>query len=236
MNGNSAFTEEGLGELRERVALRVSGKRLLHTLGVEEEFGSLAVLFGFTGRDRARCRAAALLHDLTKQLTPEEQAALCARYSLPVSDTERRSPKLYHALTGAAVAADEFAPYCDERIIAAHRRHTLGDPEMTLFEALLYLADYIEPNRTFGDCVTLRRWFYGGLHDLAPAPAVCADPDTPVVSLDIGVPLFAHLFRTLLLSYDMTIRCLINEGAPVHTTTVAARNALLSTLPPEDNR
>ena len=35
----------------------------------------------------------------------------------------------------------------DEQILAAIRWHTTGRPEMTLLEKIVFLADYIEPNR-----------------------------------------------------------------------------------------
>ena len=82
---------------------------------------------------------------------------------------------------------------------------------MSLIGKLLYLADYIEETRTFEDCITLRHAFYDGLD------AVSGD----AASLD------AHLNKTLILSFDMTIRDLLSAGAPIDANTTAARNALL---------
>ena len=75
------------------------------------------------------------------------------------------------------------------------------------FEALLYLADYIEAGRTFGDCVRLRQYFYDGIAQ--------------------GKELYSHLDDTLLLSLDMTVADLLGEGAIINEQTFAARNALL---------
>ena len=75
---------------------------------------------------------------------------------------------------------------------------------MTLFEKLIYLADYIEPTRTFEDCVKLREFFYN------------TDKFTE-----------EHLNNTLILSYDMTINNLLDEGKCVHSATIKARNSLI---------
>ena len=234
------LSSSDIKRIREILPDHVSGKRLVHTYGVERESLSLASVFGFSEEDTLRLQAAALLHDITKQLTPEEHRALCEKYALPCGEIERRSPKLYHAVTGAAVAEDLFPQICTGVLTDALRRHTLGHPEMTLFEALLYLADYIEPTRTFEDCVRLRRFFYGGLHDpearisASPAEKTKFSPYTPVTSLDPSDALSSLLLKTLIYSYDLTIGCLMADGSPIHPTTVSARNALINVFPAEE--
>ena len=90
------------------------------------------------------------------------------------------------------------------------RWHTTGRREMTLTEKLLYLADYIDESRSFENCVLLRRYFWGaGPQELTPEGRE------------------ALLRDTLILSYDMTIRDLLSEHAPVAEETIEARNALL---------
>ena len=81
---------------------------------------------------------------------------------------------------------------------------------MTLSEKLVYLADYIDDTRSFRDCVLLRRYFFG------------ADPD----SLNPGER--AALLRdTLIYSYDLTVRGLLEEGTPISPDTTDARNDLI---------
>ena len=77
-------------------------------------------------------------------------------------------------------------------------------------EKLLYLADYIEDTRTFEDCVKLREYFYTGLEK-------CADAKDRE----------SLLSDTLILSFDMTIRGLIDDGTPIHQDTFEARNYLI---------
>ena len=55
-------------------------------------------------------------------------------------------PQLIHAAYGAYLAATDYH-ISQEDIILAIRNHTLGRPEMTPLEQIVYLADYLEPER-----------------------------------------------------------------------------------------
>lgn len=65
----------------------------------------------------------------------------------PAGRLEQHALKLLHAKTGAAVARDIFG--VKDAVYEAIRWHTTGKPDMTLLEKVIYLADYIEPNRDF---------------------------------------------------------------------------------------
>lgn len=215
------YSEELISRLRDRIPAFLSGKRLAHTYAVEEECRSLSAVFSahpqlFSEEDGLRLRTAALIHDITKEKTPKEQLLLCSVYNIPLTDYEKASPKVLHAKTAPAFAADVFNREFGERIIDdmiadAVYTHTTGAARMSLAGKLLYLADYIEPTRTFPDCIALRSAFYEKL------PAVQKDP----------AALLLHLDRVLLSSFDMTLRDLIENGAFIDTNTTAARNALL---------
>ena len=199
----------------------ISGKRLSHTLAVERECRSLTAVFSahptlMSEDDAYKLRIAALLHDITKQKTPEEHAALAAKYRIPLSDMELAAPKVLHAKTAPPLARDFFNAklgFCavDDAVCDAIRTHTTGGAQMSLIGKLLYLADYIEDTRTFEDCVALRHTFYDTLQEHT------SDAEA----------LMRHLDKTLLLSFDMTIRDLLENGAPINENTTAARNALL---------
>jgi nicotinate-nucleotide adenylyltransferase len=133
---------------------------------------------------------AALLHDCTTKLGMEEQSALCRQYGIPMDELERRALKLLHAKTGAAIARDVFG--VDDEIYTAIFWHTTGHAGMTLLEKIMYLADYIEPTRSFPGVDVLR--------------AAC-DED-----LDKG----------LLLGLTMTVQEMREMGNPVHSATLEA--------------
>ena len=202
------ITPEMLRELREQIAQRMSAKRLRHTLAVEDMVARLCALY--CPAHTSAMRAAALLHDLTKELSLHEQIALSLELGLPVSPADQCSPKTFHARTAAALIRRDLPQFDDPIITEAVRWHTTGHSGMTLTEKLLYLADYIDDSRTFESCVTLRRHFWD------------ADP----AAMDEAARK-ALLADTLLLSYDLTIRDLLSEGAPVAVDTMNARNELI---------
>ncbi len=201
--------EKKLAELREAVRPYLKPKRYSHTLAVEEEAAYLGSIF--LPEEVNALRASALLHDITKKDELEKQLHYCSEFGIIYDIADLGSPKIFHAKTGAALAARDFPEYTDEVILSGVRWHTTGRPGMTLFESLIYLADYVEKTRTFGDCVTLRRYLYGGL----------SDP---------SVDRTEHFFRTMVMSFDMTIRQLLEEGSPIDRDTVGARNGFIAAL------
>ena len=202
------ITEKMLDTLRETIKGSMSQKRFVHTAAVEEMVARLCALY--CPEHTLQLRAAALLHDLTKELTPEAQEELCAAYDIPTDDLQRLSPKTYHAKTAAARIVRDFPQFADTIIVDAVRWHTTGHAGMTLTEKLLYLADYIDDSRTFSSCVLLRRYFFG------------AEPE-----LMTKEERERHLRATLLLSYEHTLKDLLAEGAPIDEDTIRARNELL---------
>lgn len=202
------ITEQMLDELREDVMKKTSLKRFRHTVAVEAMTARLCALF--CPDKTLLMRAAALLHDVTKELDTEAQIALCERYGLPVSDLDRISPKTFHARTAAAMIEREYTDFADAEVVSAVRWHTTGRADMTLTDQMLYLADYIDESRTFENCVILRRYFWGA----DPARMTATERE-------------ALLRDTLILSFDMTVRDLLDEGKPVAEETMQARNALI---------
>ena len=205
------ITESTLDDLRGHIASRMSPKRLRHTLAVEEMVTRLCALF--CPEETLKLRAAALLHDITKELAAEEQIALCQKFDLPVTRADVLSPKTFHARTAAALIGAEFPELADPTVVNAVRWHTTGRAGMTLTEQLLYLADYIDASRTFHSCVVLRRYFFG------------AEPER--MSAEDRLRL---LRQTLAFSFDLTVRDLLDDGALIAKETVEARNELMLLL------
>ena len=103
------LSEEMLDHVRERLPQFADGRRLDHIYAVEEECISLGALFSaypvlFTQEDVLKLRLAALLHDLTKQKSLEEQLELCDRLEIRLTPYERVTKKVLHAKTGAALS------------------------------------------------------------------------------------------------------------------------------------
>ena len=147
-----------LEDLRCVALSMLAWSRVPHVLGTEETAAQLARRWG---ADEEEARRAALLHDCTKKESREQQLALCRQYHIDVEKPEKLETKLFHAITGAAVAEHVFG--LSPAAVSAIRWHTTGKADMTLLEKILYLADYIEPTRDFCDLTELRRLAYEDL-------------------------------------------------------------------------
>lgn len=203
----TAFSEQALAALREQVAARMSPKRYAHTAAVEEMVTRLAALY--CPEQTSSLRAAALLHDLTKEYSTEAHVEILARAGESVRESDRIAHKTLHARTAATVIPELYPDFATDTVLSAVRWHTTGREGMTLPEKLLYLADYIDESRIFPDCVRLRSYFWKA------RPEKMTEEERRV-----------HLRRTLIMSYDMTMRALINEGAVISPDTALARNEL----------
>jgi putative HD superfamily hydrolase of NAD metabolism len=200
------ITEAELDKIRGVIPYYTGQKRLAHVLSVEEECASLAKLYVMDEDDTLRLRAAALLHDITKKFSHPEQLDYCRINGIAFTEEETHMPKIFHARTGAHLAKKLFPNLVDIDIYNAILYHTTARPSMTLMEALLYLADYIEPKREFVDCVKLRGEFYELLENNDKTDA---------------------LKKALILSFDMTLTGLIADGAFIHGDIITARNYYL---------
>ena len=203
---NIILCEDDILALRERVRPYLTDKRYSHTLSVEREADRLGELY--LPAERHRLRAAALLHDITKKADLEKQLQYCAEFGIMFSNKDGISPEVLHAVTGAELAKRDFSDVTDDGIVSAVARHTTGDGCMTLFDAIIYLADYIEETRTFEGCRALRSCFWDRIE--------AGDDRTEVLT------------DTLIKSFDMTIEHLIEKGSVIDLKTVEARNRCVS--------
>lgn len=139
--------------IREYVISHISEKRYLHTSGVEE---TAVLLCSKYGGDEKKVRIAALLHDITKEFDYERQLQIVEEFGIILDEVEKNEPKLLHSITASALAKNEFN-IDDEDILNAIRYHTTARKNMTVIEKVIYLADYIEPNRDFDGVKELRK-------------------------------------------------------------------------------
>jgi len=118
--------------------------RVAHAEGVCETAREMAKRFGADEHLAAR---AGILHDVTKALNEAQQLALAEKLGVQLTDFERQNPQLLHAKTGAAAARTLFGE-CED-VASAIEWHTTGKPDMTKLEKIVYLADMIEPDRSY---------------------------------------------------------------------------------------
>ena len=139
-------------ELEKVVVSLLKPSRVNHVLGCRDTAVELAKRWGADVTDAAR---AGILHDITKALDGPLQLTLCDEYGTILTDFGKKYPKTLHALTGALVAERIFGE--NEAVVNAIRHHTTGKARMNLLEKIIYVADYMEPNRDFPGVEQLRQ-------------------------------------------------------------------------------
>ena len=98
------------------------------------------------GADPMRARLAGMLHDCAKSMDYDQMVALVKGNVPDLDDEELATEPVLHAPAGMLLARDEYGVR-DPEILSAIRRHTLGDKNMTLMDAVIFVSDFIEPSR-----------------------------------------------------------------------------------------
>ena len=202
---------EQINALRSDISDKMSGFRLEHTLGVEK----MAIRLGeiYCPEKINLLRAAALLHDVTKELSIEGHAEIYNRFGLTPSKEFLDSPATLHSVSASLIIPETYPSFADEELISAVRYHTTGRVGMSICDKIIYLADYIEENRKYEDCIALRNEFFS------------AEPEKMSESEKI-----THLNRVILHSFDLTIADLEEKGRTVISDTLAARESIIFEL------
>ena len=79
-------------------------------------------------------------------MSHEDQIKVCEKNNIEITDVERRNHSLLHAKVGMYLARTKYDIY-DTDILNAIRWHTTGRENMSQLEKIIYIADFIEPNR-----------------------------------------------------------------------------------------
>lgn len=126
------------------VKKHLTEERYVHTIGVMETAIQLAKRYG---ADEKKAELAAIFHDYAKFRPIDEMRQLIKEHQLG-EDFLQYGTQLLHAPCGAFLVKKEVGIE-DEEILLSIRYHTTGRPNMTLLEKIIFIADYIEPNRKF---------------------------------------------------------------------------------------
>ena len=124
-------------------------KRLLHTLNTGLLSAHYALIHGV---DVSKALIAGELHDCAKELPEDEQRRMAQeRCGDLFTDF-----KLLHSPAGATMAKEKFGIE-DEEILNAITYHTTGRGNMPDLDRIVYLADKVEPSRTYADLTEMRK-------------------------------------------------------------------------------
>ena len=120
---------EELKSIRKSLKKVLSKSRYEHTLGVEFTSAALAMCYGADIR-----------------LSPDDMISICRKYHIEISEIEEKQPALLHSKLGAYFCNNIYH-ISDQEIREAIYYHTTGKPNMSMLEKIVYVADYIEPQR-----------------------------------------------------------------------------------------
>lgn len=130
-------------EIEKILKKELDKERFRHTMGVMYTAAALAMAHGC---NMEQAMMAGLLHDCAKCVPNDKKLALCKKHHIAITKAEERSPFLLHAKLGAWAARKKFG-IKDPDILHAIAVHTTGAPKMNLLDKIIYIADYMEPNR-----------------------------------------------------------------------------------------
>lgn len=119
-------------------------KRLEHVLGVYETAMKLAKIYKV---DEHFVGIASLYHDYTKNDLIEDQIELLTKEEIK---KYKEYPVNYHALSAAKQLEIDFN-IKNEEILMAIKSHVWGRAYMSIYEKIVFVSDYCEPNRVFID-------------------------------------------------------------------------------------
>ena len=129
----------------------LSEERLIHTKGTVEEVSVLAPHFGV---DPDKASLAAMLHDIARDLSPQELLQAAESRGIMVRTVDRLCPVLLHGRIAAAKARE--LGVSNEDVLQAIASHVTGRPGWTSLEQALYLADKTEPGRDYPGVARVR--------------------------------------------------------------------------------
>lgn len=137
------MNKSDIRDIKKELEDELDSKRYEHTNGVAYTAACLAMRYDY---DMEKAYIAGLLHDCAKCMTNKERLEYCRKHDLFISDVEEANPSLLHAKVGAEMSRRKY-DVKDDEIYNAILYHTTGHPNMTLLEKIIYIADYLEPNR-----------------------------------------------------------------------------------------
>ncbi|MFN7251297.1 MAG: bis(5'-nucleosyl)-tetraphosphatase (symmetrical) YqeK [Anaerobacillus sp.] len=167
-------------------------KRYIHTVGVLETAVLLAEKYKV---EREKIELAAIFHDYAKYRPIAEMKLIVSEQKMSDKLLSYGS-ELLHAPVGAYLVQKEVG-IDDEDVLDGIRYHTTGRANMTLLEKIIYISDYIEPNRSFKGVEEVRK---------------LAEKD---------------LDQALITAISNTIQFLVKKRQPVFPDTLAAYNHLI---------
>ena len=135
-------------------------KRFIHSINTAKEAIKLAKRYN---ENIYKAYIAGLLHDCAKEFSNTEKIRMCNEYGIKLDRILTKQPDLTHSFLASQISLHKFS-VTDTDILNAISYHTTGRKKMTMLEKIIYMADCIEPNRTFEQVEYLRELAYENIN------------------------------------------------------------------------
>lgn len=172
----------------------IGEKRFNHSMAVVETALELSKIFNC---DEDKVYMAALLHDCAKFKEKSKLLKMASDFDILLDGITSLNLELLHAPLGAIIAENKYG-INDIDILNAIKYHTTGRANMTLLEKIIYISDYIEPNRSFPGVEEVREMAYKDLD------------------------------RSILLAIENTVVLLMKGKKYIHNDTIKAWNYIIA--------
>ena len=182
--------------MKKKLKTMLCGERYSHSISVMNAAKELAQVHG---ADVRRAEIAGLLHDCMRDAGIEKLFLECKKHGIAASTIESSHPELLHSVVGAYVVEEEFG-VTDPEVKDAIRRHTTGEAGMSTLSKIIFLSDYLDPEKGMGD----------------------RDEVLDMAMNDIDAAMLYVLEKKILY--------IIKKKALMHPETINARNDILMTL------
>lgn len=199
------FTEKDLEFLKVEIKKLLSEKRFNHTLGVEKAAERIGL--NFIPELVYELRAAALLHDVAKELDRKSVEELIKGCPFDVSLDDMSTPQAYHSFAAPAFILKNFKRFATDNILSSVFNHTLGSPDMSIFDQIIFVSDYIEEGREYYSCKVVRDFIFSKLNTVSQSDAE------------------AVLRKAVVMSIDFTLESLKERGITVNSRTLMTKAA-----------
>ena len=137
-----SFSDQ-LEKIKKYLENNLKEKRIIHTYSVVNEAVKLAERYG---EDTEKAGFAALCHDMCRGMSTAALNMYVRQLGLPKSLIDK--PNLSHGKVAAEILKKDYG-ITDDEILNAVSYHTTGRAGMSVFEKIIFLADAIEPERTY---------------------------------------------------------------------------------------
>ncbi len=179
--------------MHDKLKKDIGEARYNHSIGVMNTSIELAKLYGHSLEE---AKLAGFLHDCGKLNDKINLLKTAKEFDIILDNVMLNNIELIHGPLGEQIAIKEYN-VTNKNVLNAIRYHTTGRENMSLLEKIVYIADIIEPGRSFEGVDRIRQLAYEDID------------------------------KCLLYALDRTIVFVIKRGKLIHLDTIKARNQLI---------